>query len=259
MRRLRRFLLQFSILVGSAGLIVTGIIMLALRPPAPLPAPADNFILERVTLVEPGGKTRGPVRLEVKNGLIHSIRAAEAAAGAPFKNRFVIPGLTDMHAHLPVIQLPGDAEYTSLLMLLHGVTRVRLLGGVEIPFLHEYRERIEAGDAPGPRYFNCGPFLDGEDPVLPGARVITNAEEARSAVAELAAQGADCIKAYEKLNAESAIGLREAAQSHGIKIVGHTPRSVPFEIARFDDHQHLRGLHPPFLDESMDYPYFLQA
>lgn len=261
MKRLRRIVRIIAVSAGITILTLAAMLFAALRPPTPLPAPDNGFELESVTLVEPGGSVRGPVRLKIEDGIIASIMDAPSSDGdAPFTSHFVLPGLTDVHAHLPALQLPGDAEYTSLLMLLHGVTRVRFLGGVEVEFLNAYRKRIENGEAPGPRYFNCGPFIDGPNPVLPGARVVTNDEEARAAVAELAKEGVDCIKAYEMLSAESAVALREAADAHGLPIVGHTPRTVPFETARFNDHQHLRGLHPPFLEsERLEYPHFLTA
>jgi len=245
------------VLILTTALILT--LLAALRVPAPLPAPARGFTLGRVFLVEPGQAMRGPVRVTVRKGVIDAIELADDTSRTEFAGAYVLPGLTDLHAHFPTLGLPGDAEFTSLLMLRHGVTRVRLVGGVDPGELDEYRNRIAIGDAPGPLYFGCGPFIDGANPVLPGAHVVTNAAEARRAVFEIADQGVDCIKAYEMLNRESAIALREAAHERGLPVIGHTPRFVPFEDARFDDHQHLRGLHPPFEDERLEYPHFLRA
>jgi len=251
-------------IVGVLVIALAQIFIMALRVPSPLPAPARSFTLERVILTEPGQPQRGPVRVVVRDGLIASIEsviAIEQAEAEPpeFVDAYVLPGFTDSHAHFPTLGLPGDAEFTSLLMLRHGVTRVRLVGGVDPSDLTRYRIRIRDGDAPGPLYFGCGPFIDGEDPILPGAHVVTNRQEARRAVFALADQGVDCIKAYEMLNRESAIALREAAHERGLPVVGHTPRFVSFEDARFDDHQHLRGVHPPFENERLEYPHFLRA
>ncbi len=259
MQRLGR-LVGAAGLVGVSGVVCAGLIVgLALQVPPALPAPAQGFELGRVTLVEPGGRRSGPVRLRGEGGLIDEISAAGPGAPGAATDTFVLPGLTDMHAHLPTPGLPGDDEYTALLFLLHGVTTVRIAGGTPPRELDALRERIAEGGMPGPRFFGCGDWLDGPDPVLPGARVVNSPEEGREAVLELADAGAHCIKAYDHLDEATLSALRETAHARGLPLIGHTPQSVAFEHARIDDVQHLRGVHPPFQDERLDYPYFLEA
>jgi len=55
------------------------------------------------------------------------------------------------------------------------------------------------------------------------------------------------------------VALREEAHAHGLPIIGHTPQALALEQAHLDDVQHLRGVHPPFEDERLDYPHFLRA
>jgi len=249
---------------GAVGSLVVGLSLLALltwalRPPAPLPAPTRGLELARVTLVDPGSGRRAPASLRIEGGRIGSIGPAATDTDDRFRDSFVLPGLTDMHIHLPFTRFPGDAEYTALLLLRHGVTSARVCGGTPPRAMDELRTRIEKGETPGPRFFSCGPIVDGAEPVLPGSRSVSGPREAVALVEELAAQGVDCIKAYDRLDAASTIALREAAHAHGLPIIGHTPQSVAFEEARLDDVQHLRGAHPAFDGERLSYPHFLAA
>jgi hypothetical protein len=47
---------------------------------------------------------------------------------------------------------------------------------------------------------------------------------------------------YEMLTPETLAAIREAAASHGLPLVGHVPRAVPFEAARLSDAQHFIGI-----------------
>jgi cytosine/adenosine deaminase-related metal-dependent hydrolase len=231
----------------------------ALRVPEPLRGPERGLQLGRVTLIEPGTMRRSAVGLRVDGGRIGAIGPEAASQDGAFAGAFVLPGLTDMHVHFPATGFPGDREYTSLLLLRHGVTRVRLTGGADPRTVAQLNAAILEGDLPGPRYFSCGPILDGPDPVIPGSRVVANPDEARAAVAELSAAGADCIKAYDRLDLATTEALRDAAHAERLPIIGHTPQALSLEQAHLDDLQHLRGAHPPFENEVMRYPYFLAA
>jgi hypothetical protein len=253
--------------IGLAVVAVVGVSLLwglgaywATRAPAPLPAPSRGFTLERVTLVEPGGTRTEAARLVVdERGRIAGIEPSSADGIVPFADAFVLPGLTDMHVHLPASGLPGEAEYTLLMLLSHGVTTARMLGGSDVPETNAMRERIDAGTLAGPRLFTCVVWLDGPAPVIPGARVVDGADAARAVADELADAGADCLKPYDRLDRETITALREAADRRGLPLVGHNPQDVPLEIARLDDAQHMRGVHPPFEpDDGRTYPHFLR-
>ena len=243
------------LLVAAAAAVVLGTI--ALSPPEPLPVPERGFVLEPVTIVEPGLRRIAGRRIVVDADRIVSVEASSSISAGP--ERFVLPGLTDMHVHLPGTGLPGDAEYSSLLLLAHGVTTARILGGTSAA----ERDAIEAfaasGGAPAPRYFSCGPWLDGPDAVLPGAEVVDGPERAEAIVARLAAEGVDCLKPYDRLDAPTFAALRAAADRHGLPLVGHAPQELPFGEVPLDDAQHLRGVHPPFLEsEGRAYPELMR-
>ena len=243
------------------GACATTAIWIAIRPARAQPAPAREALrLGPLTLVEPGHGRRAGARLWIRDGVLAG--AADAPVDEPpgaFAGHYVLPGLTDMHVHMPMTGLPDDAAHSLFLLLAHGVTQARILGGTSPEETATLRNAIAGGTLAGPRLFSCGPFLDGPSPVLPGARVLRSADEARAAVDDLVARGVDCVKPYDRLDRETALAVRDAAKRHGIPVVGHTPQALTLAETHWDDVQHLRGVHPAFEDEAMAYPHFLGA
>jgi hypothetical protein len=174
----------------------------------------------------------------IEDGLIDQI-VREPAGEGPFAGVYVLPGLIDMHVHIP----PPARELTNLLFLAHGITTVRETGDAD-GTTWRGREQIAAGQVPGPRIFTSGPVLDGEPPFLPTSWPVRDREDARKAVAALAAQGVDFMKVHHRLSPEALAGIRELAQIHGLRVVGHVPTAVSFDEAGIWDVQHLDGLVP---------------
>ncbi len=230
-----------ALLLLALGLALA--ILLAPPPVPPVPARAA-FELRDVELVNPGMERVRACHLRVRDGRIEEIvsgAACSAAPGAgPPRGGFVLPGLIDMHVHLPSRWIPGDARHHALLYLRHGVTTVRAVGSLDASE-RGLRRQIRDGDLPGPRIFTCGPFVDGVPPVWPGSVVVENGREAREAVRRIAAEGADCIKAYEHLTAEALAALHDEASRLGLRVVGHIPVFVDLNEAALDDVQHLWG------------------
>ncbi len=216
----------------------------ALRPPV-VPVPERRpLVLHDVTLLEPGRPARPGHTLRIADGRIAAI---EPAAGEPasadasdLAGLFVAPGLIDMHVHYPPVVAVGNAELWSLLLLAHGVTAVRETGSID-GGVFAVRDAIRGGAFPGPRIFACGAMMDGPRPSFPSNRVVATAAEARAAVADEAARGADCIKAYNLLSPDALDGLRAGAAEAGLPLIGHAPHAVPLEDAGLVDLQHGTG------------------
>jgi hypothetical protein len=155
----------------------------------------------------------------------------------------VLPGLVDAHAHLPPDLLPGQVELFAYLFLRHGVTGVRVPGDVSPGVTKCTRERIDAGEFAGPRLAACGRFIDGPNPVFESAIVVSRDAEARAAVDKIAAEGFDCVKVYNELDAVSLAAIRDAAETHGLPVIGHIPWRLTFEESELDDVQHMLGFH----------------
>jgi cytosine/adenosine deaminase-related metal-dependent hydrolase len=198
-------------------------------------SPRAEIVLENVTLVTPGLTRTSNRRLVVLDGRIAAVGASKQHGVG---ERFVMPGLVDMHTHLPPARVPGLVDLFGLLFLVHGVTGVREIGSIDGKVFDVARE-IESGERLGPRIMACGPILDGEPPTLPIARVVRSRAEGEATVRDLAARGALCVKVYEGISADALLGIRSAADASGLELVGHLPSALPVSELPLDDVQHL--------------------
>jgi imidazolonepropionase-like amidohydrolase len=157
---------------------------------------------------------------------------------------YLIPGLWDMHTH-SVANVAVDRSSRSVaaqdwhfrLFLAHGVTGVRNMndgtGDATLELTKSVRRRLAEGDLPGPpRFLTAGPSIDGDPPLGSNALVVRTAAEARAAVEQLAANGADLVKVYENLSREAYFAIVDEARRRGIPVDGHVPfRVTPEEVA----------------------------
>lgn len=140
--------------------------------------------------------------------------------------KFLIPGLADMHVHLTGAGEPsGSREFILPLLVAHGITTVRDMGGA-VDRLTALRQEIESGKQIGPRIFFTGPFLDGDPPAFQPSIAIHNEEEGRAAVRNLQAQGVDFIKTQSRLSREAYFAIAGECRGKGIRFVGHVPDTV---------------------------------
>jgi hypothetical protein len=143
--------------------------------------------------------------------------------------RYLLPGLTDAHVHLPTGFPPaltrpdfGDAP----LYLAHGITTVLNLGGT--PAQLEWRNRIASGELLGPTIYTAGPFVN--EP-----RVNTP-EEVQSEVLSQARQGYDLIKFHELpattrgLSLAAYLKMNQTARDLGIPLIGHAPVNLGLDV-----------------------------
>jgi imidazolonepropionase-like amidohydrolase len=150
----------------------------------------------------------GPVDLVIENGTIVDMipmdpvnaagygRGFQRATGDKIidaRGMYVMPGLVEMHAHLPPGQSlgPRGLEYVYRLYLGHGITTVRDAGsGAGIKLLAEQRRLSEANAVVAPRLVLCQrwplPLREWD--------VGNTPEKARAMVRDFKALGADCIK-----------------------------------------------------------------
>ncbi|MHC4752414.1 MAG: amidohydrolase family protein [Planctomycetota bacterium] len=161
-------------------------------------------------------------------GPCSEVEIPEDALRIDGKNKYLLPGLADMHSH----------EYGTddlLLMVANGVTTVRWMGGS--PKQVEARTKIALGELIGPNVYASGPIIWGKP------RVATAADGAAE-VARHKAAGYDFIKVYNEVPLDAYNGLVAAAKAHGLRVVGH----VPFEAGLYGaleagqrTIEHLRG------------------
>lgn len=130
--------------------------------------------------------------------------------------RFLMPGLAEMHAHVPGPEPAGWAEDVLLLYLGHGLTTVR--GMLGQPAHLELRARLERGELLGPRLFTSGPSVNGNS--------APDAETAVRMVREQKEAGYDFVKIHPGLKPEVFDAMAAAAREAGIPFEGHVSAQV---------------------------------
>jgi len=227
--------------------LIGGWVFIQLQPPKSARAAADDFVLTDVTVIEPTLSRDTKVTLRVVNGGIQrgSDRIDGAVAIPELSHTYVLPGLVDMHAHLPPDTPLKLSGYYSLLFLAHGVTTIRDAGDPDGTAVPAARRAIEDGEFPGPRIVSCGPFVAGAEPRRwPNTEIVDEPGDAEHIASKIARAGHSCIKAYEDLSVEKIVALKAAAQRHGLQLIGHVPSRLSYEEALIPDVQHFFGVPP---------------
>lgn len=139
------------------------------------------------------------------------------------RDRYLIPGLWDMHVHLATRPEPRLAEDIALpLLLAHGVVGARDMGG-PLERVLALRATQATGTQAGPRLLIAGPFLDGAGEADPSFVRVRSAAAAGDAVAGLAAAGVDVIKVQAALSAAEHAAIVHTAEAHRLPVAGHVP------------------------------------
>lgn len=149
------------------------------------------------------------------------------------ENRFVMPGLWDMHVHFRGgDSLIGENKDFLPLYLAYGITTVRDAGGDMTPSVLDWKKKTASGVLAGPRIFTSGPKLDGANPDWPGSISVTTKAEINKALDSLQKLKVDYVKMYDgSLTSEMFYGIIEEAQKRGMKTTGHMPMDANFLTA----------------------------
>jgi imidazolonepropionase-like amidohydrolase len=185
------------------------------------PAPKVTFIHAGALLDRPGQAPRGNSTIVVRDGKVAEVRdgfapAEAGAATVDLRDRFVLPGLIDLHVHL--LGIGGDPMRARLLALntemadelmygagnarvtlRAGFTTVRDLGG-DARAIRALRDAIDRGDVEGPTIVNAGAPISTTgghgDPVNGVAEPFAHAI---AATVENTCDGpADCVRAVRR-------------------------------------------------------------
>jgi imidazolonepropionase-like amidohydrolase len=199
-------------------------------------------------VVVPGEARVRELALEVADGRIVRIAAAPGGASSEvvdYAGAYVLPGLVDLHTHLPPDTALDLTPYACLLYLRFGVTSVRDAGDVDGTAVPAARTGIREGRFPGPRVFACGPFIGGEPARWANTVVLGGPEDAETAVERVKAAGFDCVKSYDELELAEIRAVQAAADRHGLAMIGHVPAALAYEEALVPDVQHFFGVPEP--------------
>ena len=151
-------------------------------------------------------------------------------------DQFLIPGLADMHEHLPRGDEPWENSVEDFFdyQLAAGVTTIRTMRG-DIGDI-ALRESVRAGVLEGPRLILGSPGMNAE--------LAADPQTARSNVRTYAEAGFDFIKILGGFDLETFGAIEDEARALGIPIAGHLPRVIPMQRALgapFWSIEHLHG------------------
>lgn len=176
------------------------------------------------------GATLANATVVVRNGRIADIvtgRAPAIPAGAvrvDGRGRYLIPGLTDMHAHLYADEWVPDsvAPHELGVYLAHGVTTARLMIGT--PLHLQLRRDLRAGRLLGPTLFIASPHVTGDGGK--NSLLARTADEARAAVRHASDSGYDFVKLTTNITPEVFDAVVDEARARRIRVVGHVDPRV---------------------------------
>lgn len=135
-------------------------------------------------------------------------------------DRYLIPGLAEMHGHVPGGDAPNLQRVLNL-YVANGVTTVR--GMLGQPSHLELRKRISAGETLGPKLITSGPSLNG--------RSVSNAQAAIAMVEAQHAAGYDFLKIHPGLTRPEFDAMAATARGLGMPFAGHVPEDVGIQRA----------------------------
>ncbi len=204
-------------------------------------AGADSLILRNVRVIDLQTVSEPRAAdVVIENGKIAAItrpgeRPHDGVRVIDGAQRQVIPGLSEMHAHLPTnADQRAMTEDLLLLYLANGITNIRSMLGDAWHL--KLREELAGGKVLGPRLFAGAPSLNGRTAPDPQ----TGARLAR----EYAAAGFDFLKLHPGLQRAVFDAIATAADEAGIPFAGHVSAEVGIERAldaRYAAVDHLDG------------------
>ena len=149
--------------------------------------------------------------------------------------KLLMPGLAEMHAHIPGANAPEAlVERVLFLYVANGVTTIR--GMLGDPRHLSYRSSVTNGAVLGPRIFTSGPSFNDKTAPTKDAAV--------AAVVEQKKMGYDLLKIHPGVPRDAFDALAEKAHELKIPFAGHVPAQVGLQRAidaRYRSIDHLDG------------------
>jgi hypothetical protein len=160
------------------------------------------------------------------------------------KGKYLIPGLAEMHAHIPQPPTSEDRiEETLFLYLSNGITTIR--GMLGHPSHLVLRERAKKGEILSPRIFTASPSLNGNS--------VTTKEEAVQKITAYQKEGYDFLKIHPGIQMDVFDQVVLTANEVGIPFAGHVPVAVGIRHAlssKFATIDHVDGFIEGLVPES---------
>ncbi len=142
-------------------------------------------------------------------------------------DKFLMPGLTDMHVHL--FENHPMKNTWMIMLLINGVTSVRDMCGE--PGKLRLRDEIERNEILAPNIYQAGPIINGKTDKSGLFEYASSPEQGRKLVLRQNELGYDFIKVYDDLSIETYAAIADEAHHQGMLVTGHIPDNVTLEDA----------------------------
>lgn len=153
----------------------------------------------------------------VQVGPAASVAVPAGARRVDGRGKWLMPGLAEMHGHVPGPTAPPQAtEQTLFLYLAGGITTVR--GMLGAPGQLQLRERAARGEALSPTLYLAGPSFNGNS--------VSSPAQAEAMVRAQKAEGWDLLKVHPGLTRPEYDAMARTAREVGIRFGGHVPAEV---------------------------------
>ena len=161
--------------------------------------------------------------------------APAGATSIDARGKFLMPAISEFHAHVPSGAQAVHAHRTLSLYALAGVATAR--GMLGAPMHLALRDSIAAGKLFGPRLLTSGPSFNGNS--------VTSPAVAAKMVRDQKAAGYDLLKIHPGVPREAFDSIAAIANALRIPFAGHVPLDVGLDLAltsKFSTIDHLDGI-----------------
>lgn len=223
-------ILKFIVIIIGVSLLSIAIMLLVdtqstnyLKVKNNKPADNNSFLITNINIIPMNQDTLLVDKMVyIKDGIIQKIADnidVDGVETLDAKNKYLTPGLIDMHVHV------WD-RYELGLYLSNGVTAVRNLWGM--PMHLRIKEDVNNDQIISPIFFTTGPKLTGPEFIGDDNLQLTSPNEAKEKVISYKERGYDFIKTYYGLTEDIFDAVIEQATVSDIDIVAHPSQKVPY-------------------------------
>ena len=145
-------------------------------------------------------------------GHVDAVPVPKGALVIDGTDRYLMPGLAEMHAHVTSTD-PDQVERLASLFVVNGITTIRGMLGQASHL--DLRDKLASGEIFGPRLITSGPSFSG--------RSVSGVADVVRKVRDQKAAGYDFIKIHPGLSNDEFQALATTANEIGMPFAGHVP------------------------------------
>jgi imidazolonepropionase-like amidohydrolase len=208
---------------------------------------AETIVFQNVNVIPmTNDKVLPGQTVVVKDGRIDYVGTAkfkmpEGTVSIDGTGKYLMPGLAEMHGHIPPPNAPPDViENVLFLYVANGITTVR--GMLGHPGQLDLRARSKKGEIVAPNLYLAGPSFNGNS--------VNSPEQAVEKVRQQKKEGWDLLKVHPGVTRAEYDAMAKTARQEKIRFGGHVPEEVgllhAIEMGQ-ETFDHLDG-YPEYLD-----------